>query len=85
MQAESTLKRVYLRLFARVLILGNPDKENDGITPSSYNYTYDHLKNNPHGPEILKLVDKSSEDKTIAYLFRFVKIVDDTFFYIIFG
>ena len=28
MQAESTLKRVYLRLFARVLILGNPDKEN---------------------------------------------------------
>ena len=32
MQAESTLKRVFLRLFARVLIQGNPDHENDGIT-----------------------------------------------------
>ena len=34
MQAESTLKRVFLRLFARVLIQGNPDNENDGVTPS---------------------------------------------------
>lgn len=39
MQAESTLKRVSLRLFARILIKGNPEKENDGITPASYNYT----------------------------------------------
>ena len=45
MQAESTLKRVFLRLFARVLIQGNPDHENDGITPSCYSYTYNHLKN----------------------------------------
>ena len=58
MQAESTLKRVFLRLFARVLIQGNPDNDNDGVTPSSYNYTYNHLKNSPHGPEILKLIDK---------------------------
>lgn len=68
MQAESTLKRVFLRLFARVLIQGNPDNENDGITPSCYSYTYNHLKNSPHGPEILKLIDKSSEDKTVANL-----------------
>ena len=33
MQAESTLKRVFLRLFARVLIQGNPDNDNDGVTP----------------------------------------------------
>ena len=66
MQAESTLKRVFLRLFARVLIQGNPDHENDGITPSCYSYTYNHLKNSPHGPEILKLIDKSSEEKTVA-------------------
>ena len=58
MQAESTLKRVFLRLFARVLIQGNPDNDNDGVTPSSYNYTYNHLKNSPHGPEILKLRPK---------------------------
>lgn len=42
MQAESTLKRVCLRLFARILIQGSPDKENNGITASSYNYTYNH-------------------------------------------
>lgn len=68
MQAESTLKRVCLRLFARILIQGNPDKENNGITASSYNYTYNHLKNSPNGAEILKLIDKSSEDKTVANL-----------------
>lgn len=32
MQAESTLKRVFLRLFSRVLILGNPETENEGIS-----------------------------------------------------
>ena len=73
MQAESTLKRVFLRLFARVLIQGNPDNENDGVTPSSYNYTYNHLKNSPHGPEILKLIDKSSEDKTVANLEAYMR------------
>lgn len=73
MQAESTLKRVFLRLFARVLIQGNPENENDGITPNSYNYTYNHLKNSPHGPEILKLIDKSSEDKTVANLEAYMR------------
>lgn len=73
MQAESTLKKVFLRLFARVLIQGNAEKENDGITPSNYSYTYNHLKNSPHGPEILKLIDKSSEDKTIANLEAYMR------------
>ena len=73
MQAESTLKRVCLRLFARILIQGNPDKENNGITASSYNYTYNHLKNSPNGAEILKLIDKSSEDKTVANLEKYMR------------
>ena len=73
MQAESTLKRVFLRLFSRVLILGNPETENEGITSSSYNYTYNHLKNSPNGPEILKLIDKSSEDKTMANLEAYMR------------
>lgn len=41
--------------------------------PSSYNYTYNHLKNSPHGPEILKLIDKSSEDKTVANLEAYMR------------
>lgn len=81
MQAESTLKRVCLRLFARVLIQGDPDKEHNGITASSYNYTYEHLKNSPNGPEILKLVDKSSEDKTVANFEAYMRPNKDNYIY----
>lgn len=81
MQAESTQKRVFLRLFARVLILGNSEKENEGITPSSYNYTYNHLKNSPHGPEILKLIDKSDENKTVANLEAYMRPHKDNYIY----
>ena len=81
MQAESTLKRVSLRLFARILIKGNPEKENDGITPASYNYTYNHLKNSPPGDEILKLIDKSSEDKTVANLEAYMRPHKDNYIY----
>lgn len=72
-QAESTLKRVYLRLFSRILIQGDSDKDNNFITSSCYNYTYNHLKNSLHGPEILKLIDKSSEDKTVANLEAYMR------------
>ena len=81
MQAESTLKRVCLRLFARIHIQGNPDKENNGITASSYNYTYNHLKNSPNGAEILKLIDKSSEDKTVANLEKYMRPHRDNYIY----
>lgn len=64
-QAESTLKRVSLRLFSRVLVKGNPDKDNEGITASSYNYTYNHMKNSPDGKALIALIDRSSEDKTM--------------------
>lgn len=80
-QAESTLKRVCLRLFARVLIQGNPEKENNGITPGSYNYTYNHLKNSAHGNEILKLIDKSSEDNTVANLEKYMRPHRDNYIY----
>ena len=36
MQAESTLKRVFLRLFARVLIQGNPDMKRFRLEISNY-------------------------------------------------
>lgn len=81
MQAESTLKRVSLRLFARVLIKGRPDKDNEGITSSSYNYTYNHLKNSIPGPEILKLIDKTSEDKTVANLETYMRPDKENYIY----
>lgn len=81
MQAESTLKRVSIRLFARVLIKGNPDKEVNGITPSSYLYTYNHLKNSIPGKEILALIDKSSEDKTVANFTKYMRPEKSNYIY----
>lgn len=81
MQAESTLKRVSLRLFARILIQGDSEKEVNGITPSSYSYTYNHLKNSPNGNEILKLIDKSSEDKTVSNLEKYMRPHKENYIY----
>lgn len=81
MQAESTLKRVSLRLFARILIQGDSEKEINGITPSSYNYTYEHLRNSPSGNEILKLIDKSSEDKTVSNLEKYMRPHKENYIY----
>lgn len=61
-QAESTLKRVSLRLFSRILVKGSPDKDNEGITAASYNYTYNHMKNSPDGKALIALIDRTSED-----------------------
>lgn len=80
-RAESTLKRVSIRLFARVLINGNPQKDNNGITAASYNYTYDHVKNSPHGKELLALIDKSSEEKTMENFLRYEKPEKDNYIY----
>lgn len=80
-QAESTLKRVSMRLFARVMISGNPEKDQNNITASSFRYTYDHVKNSPHGKELLALIDKSSEEKTIENLIRYEKPNKDNYIY----
>lgn len=72
-QAESTLKKVSLRLFARVLINGNSEKDQNGISAHSYQYTFNHLNNSPYGKEILSLIDKSSEDKTVANLEGYIR------------
>lgn len=80
-KAESTLKRVSTRLFARVLISGNPDHDTNDITAASYNYTYNHMKNSPHGKELIALIDKSSEDKTVANLIAYERPTRDNYIY----
>lgn len=80
-KAESTLKRVSLRLFARVLVYGNPTRDSNDVTASSYNYTYNHVKNSPHGKEILALIDKKSEDKTVENLMAYEHPNRDNYIY----
>lgn len=80
-QTESTLKRVSMRLFARIMISGDATKDQNNITSASFRYTYDHVKNSPHGKELLALIDKSSEDRTIENLRRYEKPNKDNYIY----
>lgn len=72
-KAESTLKRVSYRLFAHILIYGDPKNNVNHITSSSYNMVYNHVKNSPDGKHILSLIDKSSEEKTIKNLIEYTQ------------
>lgn len=80
-QAESTLKRVSMRLFARIMISGDATKDQNNITSASFRYTYDHVKNSPHGKELLALIDKNSEDRTIENLRKYEKPNKDNYIY----
>lgn len=83
-KAESTLKRVSYRLFARILIGGNADSDTDNVTAASYNYTYNHMKNSPHGPELIALIDKTSEDKTVENFIQYERPNRDNYIYGVF-
>lgn len=72
-QSESTLKRVSMRLFSRVLVKGSPDKDQNSVTAASYRYTYDHMRNSPHGKELVALIDRSSEDNTMKNFMNYEK------------
>ncbi len=80
-QAESTLQRVSLRLYARTLMYGNPDKDTEHITAVHYRQVYNHLYNSPHGKEILALVDKSNEEQTVANLLKYTRPNRDNYLY----
>ncbi len=81
MRSESTLQNVSIRLYARNLIHGNLEKDNDYVKASNYQWMYNHLKNSPQGKEILALVDKSSEDKTVENLKSFMRPTRDNYIY----
>ena len=83
-KAESTLKRVSIRLYARSLIKGNPKEDNEFIKASNYNRIYEHLKNSPNGKEILSLIDKNSEDKTVANFFNYLRPTQANYLYGVF-
>ena len=83
-KAESTLQRVSMRLYARSLMKGNPSEDNEYITAYNYNRIYNHLKNSPNGKEILALIDKSSEDKTVENFFRYLQPTRSNYLYGVF-
>lgn len=83
-KAESTLQRVSIRLYARSLMNGDPTKDNEFITAANYRIIYNHLKNSKNGKEILSLIDKSSEDKTVENFTRYIKPTQANYLYGVF-
>ena len=57
--ADQTLKQVSLRLYARIMVYGDPQKDNTYVNASNYLYLYNH------GAPIHDLIDKSSENDSI--------------------
>ena len=80
-QSESTLKRVSINLFARVLTEGNPHKDQNGISSSVYNYTYNHLKNSPDGDELTSMIVKNNQAATVANFLNYEKADRDNYIY----
>ena len=80
-RAESTLKRVSHRLYARNMINGNPDKDNSVLTAASFREIYNRTKNNKDGKTLLALIDKSSEAETVKNMGRYEKQDRDNFIY----
>lgn len=80
-RAESTLKRVSHRLYARNMINGNPEKDNTFLTAASYREIYNRTKNNRDGKTLLGLIVKGDEAETVRNMLRYEKPDRDNFIY----
>ena len=80
-QSESTLKRVSINLFAKVLSEGNPKKDQNGITSSAYNYTYNHLRNSPQGEKLVSLIVKNNQAKTVENFLNYEEASKENYIY----
>lgn len=80
-KSEGTLQNVCLRLYARCLINGNPNSDNNYILAKNYKMIYNHLKNSPQGETILKLINKKDENATYNNFLRYYNSSKDNYLY----
>ncbi|SHF40858.1 Uncharacterized protein involved in exopolysaccharide biosynthesis [Bacteroides luti] len=74
--SQSTLKKVSLRLYAQNMIYGDPNHDNTHIQSSTYKALFSITPK-----EVLKLIDKKDEKKTIANLEAYSKPDPKNFIY----
>lgn len=79
--AETTLKKVSYRLYARNMIHGDLKKDNQYITAADFKEIYYRTVNSPDGKALLSLIDKTSEDKTLQNIINYEKPNKDNFIY----
>jgi uncharacterized protein involved in exopolysaccharide biosynthesis len=80
-QAENTLKRVSYRLYARNMVHGNLNQDNQYLSANSYREIYNRTKNNTDGVKLLALIDSTSEDKTFQNILNYEKPNKSNFIY----
>lgn len=80
-KAESTLKRVSYRLYARNMINGNLDKDTPYLTSHSFREIYNRTKNSKDGQALLALIDKNSEEETVNNMLKYERPDADNFIY----
>src|SRR5690606_19437251 len=79
--SENTLKRVSYRLYARNMVHGDLQKDNQYISSSSFKEIYNRTKNNENGKELLALIDSTSEENTFQNILKYEKPNKDNFIY----
>ena len=72
-QAESTLKKVAYRLYARNMIHGDLEKDNEFITASSFREIYNRTTHRSDKNAILNLIVKGDEEKTFENILAYEK------------
>lgn len=78
--SKETLREVSLHLYARHMIYGDPDKDNEYIRSANYR----HLQRiTPQ--EVKELIDKTSEEKTVKNLKKYEKASPQNFVYGLFN
>ncbi len=80
-QAENTLKRVSYRLYARNMIHGNLNEDNQYISSASFREIYNRTKKNRDGALLLSLIDSTSEENTFQNILKYEKQDKDNFIY----
>ena len=75
-QSKETLRRLSIQLYARVMIHGNPKEDNTYILAKHYRELYNITPQN-----VRLLIDKKSEEKTVANLLSYEKPERNNFIY----
>ena len=78
--SKETLREVCLHLYARHMIYGNPDEDNEYIQAANHR----HLQRITP-PDVKELIDKTSEEKTVENLKGYEKVSPHNFVYGLFN
>ena len=78
--AQSTLKHLSMRLYVQHMIHGDPERDNNYITAANYRAVRGITP-----PDVMALIDESSEERTLANLYAYEQASPKNFIYGLFN